>query len=56
MIEAVRDASEKAYHVFVKTAGLLRELGDESLLELGFPEESLPYIRTKSIQIGRGHV
>ncbi|OIU72959.1 glutathionylspermidine synthase family protein [Rossellomorea aquimaris] len=49
MIEAVRDASEKAYHVFVKTAGLLRELGDESLLELGFPEESLPYIRTKSI-------
>jgi glutathionylspermidine synthase len=45
----IRDASQKVYNVYRKTADLLRELSDDSLLELGFPEESLSYIRFKSI-------
>jgi glutathionylspermidine synthase len=48
-IDSVRDASDKVYKVYRKTADLLRELSDDSLLELGFPEESLSYIRFKSI-------
>ncbi|MCA1054910.1 glutathionylspermidine synthase family protein [Rossellomorea aquimaris] len=49
VVTAIRDASEKVYNVYRKTADLLRELSDESLLELGFPEESLSYLRIKSI-------
>lgn len=49
VIESVRDASDKVYKLYRKTADLLRELSDDSLLELGFPEESLSYIRFKSI-------
>ncbi|MEL3974513.1 glutathionylspermidine synthase family protein [Rossellomorea oryzaecorticis] len=48
-VDAIRDASQKVYKVYRKTVDLLRELSDESLLELGFPEESLSYIRFKSI-------
>ena len=45
----IREASKRVYTIFDKTADLLRELEDDTLLELGYPEESLSYIKFKSI-------
>ncbi|NMH70749.1 glutathionylspermidine synthase family protein [Bacillus sp. RO3] len=48
-VERIQEASKRVHSIFVKTADLLRSLEDETLLELGYPEESLSYIRFKSI-------
>ena len=48
-ILAIQEASKRVYAIFDKTADLLRELDDETLLELGYPEESLSYIKCKSV-------
>jgi glutathionylspermidine synthase len=48
-ISAIHEASRRVYSIYQKSADLLRELEDDTLLELGFPEESLSYIRFKSI-------
>ncbi|TMU83903.1 glutathionylspermidine synthase family protein [Bacillus sp. BHET2] len=48
-IASIREASRRVYTIYHKTAELLRELGDDTLIELGFPKESLAYIRFKSI-------
>ncbi|MFJ5758640.1 glutathionylspermidine synthase family protein [Neobacillus sp. NPDC093182] len=45
----LKDATERMGRVFFKTAGLLRSLEDEQLLELGFPAASLPFLRIKSL-------
>ncbi|BCB06082.1 glutathionylspermidine synthase family protein [Bacillus sp. KH172YL63] len=48
-VDSIRKATSRVYGIYQKTAGLLRELGDDTLIELGFPRESLSYIRFKSI-------
>ncbi len=48
-IQAIRHAAERVNEIFVKVAPLLRELDDQTLLQLGFPEESLSYCRLKNI-------
>jgi glutathionylspermidine synthase len=48
-IDEIRLAAEQVGSIFLKTAPLLRELEDETLLQLGFPKESLTYCRQKSI-------
>jgi glutathionylspermidine synthase len=45
----LREATEKMGKVFFKTAGLLRSLEDQQLLELGFPAASLPFLRMKTL-------
>ncbi|WP_419954175.1 glutathionylspermidine synthase family protein [Neobacillus niacini] len=45
----LKEATERMGRVFFKTAGLLRSLEDEQLLELGFPAASLPFLRMKSL-------
>ncbi|MEH7495113.1 glutathionylspermidine synthase family protein [Neobacillus niacini] len=45
----LKEATERMGRIFFKTAGLLRTLEDEQLLELGFPAASLPFLRIKSL-------
>lgn len=49
-INRIRQATERIGHVFYKTAPLLRQLNDETLLQLGFPSESLSYVRLQTLQ------
>ncbi|EJR03897.1 glutathionylspermidine synthase family protein [Bacillus cereus] len=42
-------ATERMGKIFFKTARLLRDLSNEQLLELGFPDASLPFIRLKGM-------
>lgn len=55
--EAIDEAIEKIAPVFKKTAELVRLLSDEYLLELGYPKETLSYLRlqknTMENSIGR---
>ncbi len=48
-IKCIRQATERIGHLFYKTASLLRQLDDETLLQLGFPSEALSYIRLQTI-------
>lgn len=45
----IKEATERLGKVFFKTAGLLRGLQDDQLLELGFPAASLPFLRMKTL-------
>ena len=49
VIRRIRTASERIARIFYKTSSLLRQLDDETLLQLGFPATILPYIRFKGI-------
>lgn len=48
-VKRIRQATERIGHILVKTAPLLRQLDDETLLQLGFPFESLTFIRLQTI-------
>ena len=48
-IHEIRLAAEKVATIFVKVAPLLRDLDDETLLQLGFPKESLGFCRINTI-------
>ena len=48
-ITRIRQATERVGHIFYKTAPLLRQLDDETLLQLGFPNETLSYIRLQTL-------
>src|SRR4051812_658489 len=48
-VKLIRHATERIGHILVKTAPLLRQLDDETLLQLGFPLESLTFIRLQTI-------
>ncbi|TYR81656.1 glutathionylspermidine synthase family protein [Priestia megaterium] len=48
---AIQQAANRVGHVFFKTAQLLRALDDETLLSLGFPTESLAFIRLKTMDM-----
>jgi glutathionylspermidine synthase len=47
--DLLREATERLGQVFFKTARLLRSLPSEQLLQLGFPEASLPFLSDKSL-------
>ncbi|WP_349407326.1 glutathionylspermidine synthase family protein [Pseudalkalibacillus sp. SCS-8] len=48
-IDEIRNVTEKVGQIYIKIAGLLRNLDDETLLQLDLPEEVLPFIRMKSL-------
>ncbi|WP_141433508.1 glutathionylspermidine synthase family protein [Bacillus sp. 03113] len=47
--EKIQLASERIGQIFFKMCSLLREVPDQTLLDMGFPEETLPFIRLKTI-------
>lgn len=50
-INRIRTATDRIGHIIYKTAPLLRQLDDGTLLQLGFPPESLRFIRLHAILI-----
>ncbi|MCZ8535943.1 glutathionylspermidine synthase family protein [Paenisporosarcina quisquiliarum] len=48
-VKDIRKAAEQVGAIFRKVVPLLRELDDETLLQLGIPSEALAYCRLKSI-------
>ncbi|ALC90432.1 glutathionylspermidine synthase [Bacillus sp. FJAT-18017] len=46
--EEIREASSKIGEILFKTNELLRNLDDESLAEMGYPKETIPFLRIKS--------
>lgn len=48
-MDAIRIATERIGRIFYKTSSLLRQLDDETLLQLGFPKQTLSYLRIKTI-------
>jgi glutathionylspermidine synthase len=48
-VKRIRQATERIGHILDQTAPLLRQLDDETLLELGFPKETLNYIRLQTL-------
>lgn len=47
--DKIREISEKIGVIFFKTASLLRKVPNETLLEMGFPKETLSFIRMKTM-------
>jgi glutathionylspermidine synthase len=45
----IRIATQELGQLFFKTAKLLRKMNDDVLLDLGFPQEAIPYLKFKSI-------
>src|SRR5690606_35848341 len=48
-LEHIRIASERIGAIFFKVCSLLREVPDRTLLEMGFPRETLSFIRLKTL-------
>ena len=48
-IHRIRTATERITRIFLKTSSLLRQLDDKTLLQLGFPDATLHFIRFKNI-------
>lgn len=48
-IEQIRIASERVGTIFFKVCKLLREVPDLTLLEMGYPKETLPFLRLKTL-------
>ena len=48
-IANIRTATDRIGHIFFKMAFLLRQLDDQTLLQLGFPRQTLSFIRFKQI-------
>jgi glutathionylspermidine synthase len=48
-IDRIREATDRIGQVLFKTAPLLRQLEDDTLLQLGFPEETINFIRIQPI-------
>lgn len=47
--EEIKKAAQAIYKIYHKTNKLLRKMDDETLLELGYPKETLKYLRYKTI-------
>lgn len=47
----IRKAAEEIISIYDKTAQLLRNIDDEILVELGYPKETIPFIREKTLPI-----
>ena len=50
-IQHIRQATERIGHIFFKTADVLRQLDDETLLQLGYPPETLPFLRLQTLPV-----
>ncbi|WP_161568377.1 glutathionylspermidine synthase family protein [Anaerobacillus alkaliphilus] len=48
-VEQIRKATQDAYFIYKKVNYLLRSVSDETLLDLGFPEKGLSFLRSTSI-------
>jgi glutathionylspermidine synthase len=48
-VDQIRLASDRIGRVFLKVATLLREVSEETLVEMGFPAESLSFLKLKSL-------
>ena len=49
LADDIKQVTERIGHIFYKTANLLRNLDDDTLLQLGFPKETLSFIRLQTI-------
>jgi glutathionylspermidine synthase len=49
-VNQIRLVSNRVGHIFFKVCRLLREVPDETLLEMGFPHETLSFLRIKTHQ------
>lgn len=50
-VHKIRESTNRIGHIFFKTAALLRTVDDETLLMLGFPRETLTYLRINSLSV-----
>jgi glutathionylspermidine synthase len=50
-VQKIRESTNRIGHIFFKTAALLRTVDNHTLLCLGFPRETLTYIRTSSLSV-----
>ncbi|WP_436373373.1 glutathionylspermidine synthase family protein [Cytobacillus sp. BC1816] len=48
-LERIRTVSDRIGKIFFKVCSLLREVPDRTLIEMGFPKETLSFIRLKSV-------
>jgi len=48
-VDQIRLASERIGRIFYKVAPLLREVPEETLVEMGFPAESLSFLKLKTL-------
>jgi glutathionylspermidine synthase len=48
-IDKVREASVRIGSIFFKTAKLLRKVDDDTLLEMGFPQETISFLRLEPL-------
>ena len=48
-VEKIRLATERKGRIYFKIAHLLRNVSDETLLEMGYPEETLQFLRLKTL-------
>jgi len=48
-IKRIRQAAERIGHILFKTAPLLRQLDEETLLQLGFPKPALSFIKQQTL-------
>lgn len=48
-VDKIRKASERIGSIFFKVANLLRQVPDETLIDMGFPKETLSYLKLKTI-------
>lgn len=49
-VEKIRLATERTGKIYFKMAHLLRNVSDEALLEMGYPEETLRFLRLKTLE------
>ncbi len=49
-LEHIRLAAKRIGHIFFKVCRLLRKVPDETLLEMGFPSETLRFIKLKTLE------
>lgn len=50
-VEEIRSISERIGIIYFKIASLLRKVPDETLLEMGYPKETLSFIRLKTLSV-----
>lgn len=48
-VDQLRQATQHAYFIYKKVNYLLRSVSDETLLDLGFPEKAIPFLRAMTI-------
>ncbi|WP_114572119.1 glutathionylspermidine synthase family protein [Exiguobacterium flavidum] len=49
-VRRIREATGRVQRIFEKTAPVLRDMDDAALRELGYPEETLPFLRLETMR------